>query len=151
MNNRPSIKVFDSLARMRTRTLIFIPLLLGFLCILVLIIIWQSYTGALMQQVLLSTSFLFFGLSGLPMIIRQEADFSLFSLDGPLAVILGVIVFASGLIVASSPLWGALLRDAFIGHSLVNTSLLNIIRDGISHTKLNFLPIIATSVIMSSI
>jgi hypothetical protein len=104
------LRVYNYFARLRTRTLIIIPLSVGIICLIVQTFIWPQYTGAPLQNVLIPIGFLLMGLSGLPMILRREADFSLFILEGPLAVILGIILLAAGLYLGLAPLWNNMVR-----------------------------------------
>ncbi len=89
-------------ARASTNTLIVAFFLIGVSCILPLELnhAYREY-----KVWFISAMFFFWGLSGLPIIIRQDADFGLVRIEGWLAVTLGVLLLLSGFALALLPLW----------------------------------------------
>jgi hypothetical protein len=108
MKNEWIARLNNRIARTSTRVLMNGFLMLGMACIAADALMFRKYTGTLIENIVIPLCFFSAGLAGLPMILRKEADFSMFQIEGPLAVILGVVVLAAGLVVASIPLIGLL-------------------------------------------
>ena len=95
------MKRFLNLSRVSTSTLIAIPIVVGFLFMGIQLFIFKSYSGTDIENLLISFTFFFWGLSGVPMVIRKEAPGSLSS--ETLAVIQGFIMILFGWGVALGP------------------------------------------------
>lgn len=95
------MKKHISFSRINTRVLIAIPVVLGFFCIGIQLFVFKAYTGKFIEDLLISFTFFFWGLSGVPMIVRKEAPGFLPS--GIFAVIEGVILVILGWGIAFGP------------------------------------------------
>jgi hypothetical protein len=72
--------------------------------------LFDKYTGKPIEDWLVSLSFLFLGLSGLPIIIRKEMNLFVIYLEGPIAIVYGALLLILGIAIATIHLWGPLLR-----------------------------------------
>ena len=87
----------NSLNRINTYLLFITPFLLGFCCLfLILIIAPGKYSGLPFQTFLIILAFFLMGCAGLPIIIRRELPLILFNLEGPFAVLNGIVILALG-------------------------------------------------------
>lgn len=77
------------LSRINTRVLITVPLVLGFIIIGVQLSVVNMFSKTV-QDILISLTFFFWGMSGIPMIVRKEAPGYL--LRGSLAIAQGIIL-----------------------------------------------------------
>jgi hypothetical protein len=78
------------LAQISTRLVTTIPIMLGFVCIFIETLLYKQYSGHVIEDVLIGLTFFFWGLSGLPMIIRKEG-FGDMGIEA-LAIINGIIL-----------------------------------------------------------
>jgi hypothetical protein len=91
-------KILNKMAKTRTSTLSNICFLTGFVCIVPLGLL-DKHQGV-SQNIFVSSMFFFWGLGGLPMVIRHDADFGLFRIEGLVAVLLGVVLMICGFALA---------------------------------------------------
>lgn len=84
------MKRIPDLSRINTRVLITVPLVLGFIILGVQLSIINKMSSKTVQDILISLTFFFWGMSGIPMIVRKEAPGYL--LRGPLAIAQGIIL-----------------------------------------------------------
>jgi hypothetical protein len=87
----------NSLARTNTYLLSITPGFLGLCCLFLLTIIAPGgYSGLPIQDFLIILAFFLMGCMGLPIIIRKEYPFSFFNLEGPFAVLNGIVYLVMG-------------------------------------------------------
>lgn len=84
------MKKNPDLSRIKTRILITVPLVLGFIILGVQLSGIKMISSKNIQDFLISLTFFFWGMSGIPMIARKEAPG--FLLQGPLAVAQGIVL-----------------------------------------------------------
>ena len=85
-------KIRNILARMETRYLILLPLLIGAVPLIILFSLPKAeYSGTPVAEFLILLTFFTWGLMGLPMIIRKEAPW-LIPITGWLAVVEGIVI-----------------------------------------------------------
>jgi hypothetical protein len=77
--------------RLKTRTLFIVSICSGLICFILMPVVAPNLQEPL-NGILFSLGFICWGTSGIPMLTRQEADFGLIVLEGPLAIILGIIM-----------------------------------------------------------
>lgn len=77
--------------RLKTRTIFIISISGGLIFFTLMSILAPSIQDPL-NGILFSLAFISWGISGIPILTRQEADFGLIVLEGPLAIILGIIM-----------------------------------------------------------
>ena len=87
------MKKFFDIRRISTFYLEFIPLVLGFACCGFLVA--TNPASLLLQHILLILTFFFWGLSGLPMILRQESGIFPF-FNGLPAFYIGLLTLLAG-------------------------------------------------------
>jgi hypothetical protein len=88
MNTKNILTFFQ---RMKSRTLFALSIFAGIGCFTLISLIAPSLQDPL-NGILFSLGFICWGTSGIPMLTRQEADFGLIILVGPLAIILGIFM-----------------------------------------------------------
>ena len=96
--------ISNFVARARTSSLVLICVMAGLTCAMALTTTGK-YTGMFLQDFLISLMFFFWGFAGVPMVIRQEADFGLICFHGLLAIVLGVVIIICGFGLALIPVW----------------------------------------------
>ncbi len=96
-------KVLYFFKRLRTRTIFLLCIFAGFSCF-VLISIAAPRPADPFNGLLVTLAFIFWGVSGIPMIMRHEADFGLIIFEGPLAVIIGVLITLLGFSLSLIPI-----------------------------------------------
>lgn len=84
-----------------TQILITVPVILGFCCFGLLVFTGQKYNGSSSQKILIVLGFLCWAFSGVPKILRQESTYGPLRLEGPLAIIDGIVSVALFLFLAS--------------------------------------------------
>jgi hypothetical protein len=77
--------------KMKGGTLFALSIFAGLGCFTLILLVAPSLHDPL-NGILFSLGFICWGTSGIPMLTRQEADFGLIILEGPLAIILGVFL-----------------------------------------------------------
>jgi len=97
-------KVSNQIGKTRTSILVNVCFLVGLSCILPLSFFQDTYEG-IWRKTLVSLMFFFWGLGGLPMVLRQDADFGLFRIEGMIAVLLGIMVIVIGFSLAVYFFW----------------------------------------------
>jgi hypothetical protein len=88
-------KIGNLVARTRTSYLFSACFVAGIICALGLITMGE-YSGKSVQDFLISLAFFFWGLAGVPIFIRQDADFGAFHVEGVLAIIFGLVLIVGG-------------------------------------------------------
>jgi hypothetical protein len=96
--------------KMPTINLVGIFIALGLFWIILVPVIFGKYSGKPLESVLIFLGFFFQGLAGLPIIIRKEISLGVLYLEGPIAIIIGILIFIIGISIATIPLWSLLLR-----------------------------------------
>lgn len=81
--------------RLRTRTIFLICILAGFSCFTLISIVAPRPADPI-NGLLFSLAFIFWGASGIPMFMRHEVDFGLIIFEGPLAMVIGVLITVLG-------------------------------------------------------
>jgi hypothetical protein len=103
--NTPN-KAYRFIQRLPTRYLSGFFMIISMVLLIIEGAIFPKFIGDPLQVTLISLTFFFGGIAGLPMIIRKEADFVLFAFEGIPAILIGSILLVSGILVASVPLLG---------------------------------------------
>jgi hypothetical protein len=84
------VKRIPNLSRINTGVLITVPLILGFIILGIQLSVINKMSSKIVQDILISLTFFFWGMSGIPMIVRKEAPGYL--LKGPLAIAQGIVL-----------------------------------------------------------
>ncbi len=92
------------IAKIRTVTLTGICFFIGLMCMMPFILS-DEYKGNVNQDIPFFLMFFFWGLAGLPIIIRKDADFGLFRIEGLVAVVLGGFIMICSFALGLLPLW----------------------------------------------
>ena len=100
-----SQRLYNFLARIKTRTLMAIMFSAVILCFFLLSAL-SSFIGVLGQYIFIALAFACVGMTGTIILVRQEVDLILIHFEGPLAVVLGVIIAVLGFSLAVIPFIG---------------------------------------------
>lgn len=92
----PIMRINNYVQRLRTSTLVNLLMGTGWFIIVIGLLFPQTMNTTLKEDSIIIISFFFIGLSGLPIIIRREADFTIFSFQGLSAAFIGVVISFSG-------------------------------------------------------
>ncbi len=84
--------------------LIAVPILIGFCCLALCLVVAPTYTGAPAQNILICFGALSWAMSGVPKIVRQESVYGPIYLSGPPAFFDGIVTILANLILASLPI-----------------------------------------------
>ncbi len=93
------------LSRTSTGTFFSIFAMIGIVLLAVPYILDQKYTGEPYQDILISLAFVSWGLSGLPIIIRQDLDLGVIRIEDSFAIVCGIIMMFLGFGLALVPVW----------------------------------------------
>ena len=84
-------RILTFFQRLKTRTLFTISICTGLICFTLIPVVAPNIQDPF-NGILFSLGFICWGTSGIPMLARQEADFGLIVLEGPLAIVLGIFM-----------------------------------------------------------